>query len=211
MPFLEEAGFEAPFVFDFRVPGVTSISCDPHKYGLGPKGVSCLMFRNSSYRDSQFFCEAKWPGGLYATTALAGSRPGNIVIGTWAVMMKIGRSGYVANAKKIFEAVQGIKAAIKAEMPEISYASQQCSPVVTIVGTGKKDSINPMALKPLMAECGFILSPVQQPSGLHISMTMGIAQDWHKLVAALKKSVKKIKDHPELNTTETIATYGMTA
>jgi len=62
------------------------------------------MFRDKSYRDNQFFCEAGWNGGLYATTTLAGSRPGNIIMGTWAVMMKIGRQGYIANAKKILEA-----------------------------------------------------------------------------------------------------------
>ena len=30
VPFLEEAGFPVD-LFDFRVPGVTSISCDTHK------------------------------------------------------------------------------------------------------------------------------------------------------------------------------------
>ncbi|CAK9055510.1 unnamed protein product [Durusdinium trenchii] len=39
VPFMEKAGFSMPG-FDFRVPGVTSISCDPHKYGFAPKGSS---------------------------------------------------------------------------------------------------------------------------------------------------------------------------
>ena len=45
-PFIEELGYPLAEVFDFRVPGVTTISCDPHKYGYGPKGASILMFRN---------------------------------------------------------------------------------------------------------------------------------------------------------------------
>ena len=45
-PFVEEAGFRLPNYFDFRVPGVTSISVDPHKYAMGPKGCSVLLFRN---------------------------------------------------------------------------------------------------------------------------------------------------------------------
>lgn len=44
-PFMEDAGYDQPFLSDFRVRGVTSISCDPHKYGYGPKGLSILMFR----------------------------------------------------------------------------------------------------------------------------------------------------------------------
>ena len=44
-PFSEEAGFKPPFVTDFRVEGVTAVSCDPHKYGYGPKGNSVVLFR----------------------------------------------------------------------------------------------------------------------------------------------------------------------
>jgi sphinganine-1-phosphate aldolase len=36
MPFIEEAGFPVE-PFDFRVEGVTAISCDTHKYGFAPK------------------------------------------------------------------------------------------------------------------------------------------------------------------------------
>lgn len=37
LPFVQEAGFEIPVV-DFRLPGVTSISADTHKYANAPKG-----------------------------------------------------------------------------------------------------------------------------------------------------------------------------
>jgi hypothetical protein len=66
-------------------------------------------------------------------------------------------------------------------------------------------------MKPLLAEYGFILSPVQTPAGLHISMTLGIAQRIDKLLDALKKVVMKMKENPSLNTNEQVATYGMTA
>ena len=32
VPFMEKAGFRTKYLFDFRVEGVTTISCDPHKY-----------------------------------------------------------------------------------------------------------------------------------------------------------------------------------
>ena len=41
VPFLEKAGFPSE-PFDFRIEGVTSISCDTHKYGYAPK-VSLLL------------------------------------------------------------------------------------------------------------------------------------------------------------------------
>ena len=46
VPFLARAGGSLPSAFDFSLPGVTSISCDPHKYGFAPKGCSVLMFRS---------------------------------------------------------------------------------------------------------------------------------------------------------------------
>lgn len=42
-------------------------------------------------------------------------------------------------------------------------------------------------------------------------MTMGIAQRVDKLIDALKKVVRQMKDDPSLNTNEQVATYGMTA
>jgi glutamate/tyrosine decarboxylase-like PLP-dependent enzyme len=43
--FAEKVGFKiAPF--DFRVPGVTSISADTHKYGFTPKVRACRSFRS---------------------------------------------------------------------------------------------------------------------------------------------------------------------
>ena len=39
LPFLERLGHDVP-PWDFRVPGVTEISADVHKYGYAPKGAS---------------------------------------------------------------------------------------------------------------------------------------------------------------------------
>ena len=52
IPFMEEAGYPLP-LFDFRLPGVTSISADTHKYGYAPKGSSVIMYRNKDMRHYQ--------------------------------------------------------------------------------------------------------------------------------------------------------------
>jgi sphinganine-1-phosphate aldolase len=93
VPFTEEAGFKLPYPADFRVEGVTTISCDPHKYSCGPKGNSVLMFRNSELRRGIIFGVADWHGGFYATPSMPGSRPGQILAGTWAALMSIGKEG----------------------------------------------------------------------------------------------------------------------
>ena len=62
LPWGQELGYDIP-VFDFRIPGVTSISADTHKYGYGFKGSSVLAFRDISLRDSQYFFMTDWTGG----------------------------------------------------------------------------------------------------------------------------------------------------
>ena len=73
--------------FDFGVPGVTTISCDPHKYGFAPKGGSVLMFRSAELRHHMYTYVTDWTGGIYATPTMLGSRPGGVVAATWAAMM----------------------------------------------------------------------------------------------------------------------------
>jgi glutamate/tyrosine decarboxylase-like PLP-dependent enzyme len=42
LPWAERLGYEVP-PFDFRLPGVTSISVDTHKYGYAAKGTSVIL------------------------------------------------------------------------------------------------------------------------------------------------------------------------
>ena len=92
MPFVTECGFKLKFpIFDFRLPGITSISCDPHKYGYAPKGTSVVMFRTKELRRGTIFSVPNWEGGLYSTTCMGGSRSGAAVIGCWASLLSIGK------------------------------------------------------------------------------------------------------------------------
>ena len=89
-------GFVAPFLEkDWKLPkGITSVSCDSHKYGLAAKGVSILLYSSEKYRNHQFFVTIHWPGGLYGTPGIAGSRSGVFISSAWISMMKLGRKGF---------------------------------------------------------------------------------------------------------------------
>jgi sphinganine-1-phosphate aldolase len=93
LPFLERLGYDIP-PWDFRVPGVASISADQHKYGFAARGASSVLYRDAAYRRHQFFTKTDWPGGLYGSPTMAGSRPGGAVVAAWAVMTYLGEAGY---------------------------------------------------------------------------------------------------------------------
>jgi len=165
--FAHDAGFTDLPLFDFKLPGVTSISCDTHKYGFAMKGTSTLIYRNSKFRDEQFFCQPNWPGGVYASPTIGGSRPGGVVCATWAVMMRLGYDGYVESTRRIITTTR--------------YMTQQLShiPGVKVLGSPKLNvlawdtpnfDIYTMASK--MTDRGWSLNALQFPPGLHIAVTL---------------------------------------
>ena len=80
--------------FDFSLPGVTSVSLDAHKFGYAMKGVSIILYRNPELRKKQFFIYSDWPGGIFASTAMLGSRSGGPLAGAWAIIKNLGKEGY---------------------------------------------------------------------------------------------------------------------
>lgn len=93
LPFMRRLGHHVP-EFDFRVPGVTSISADLHKNGYAAKGASAILYRSAELRSYQFFVTADWPGGLYGSPTMSGTRPGGAIAAAWAAMMRLGMQGY---------------------------------------------------------------------------------------------------------------------
>ncbi len=94
LPFLEKLGQSVP-AWDFRVPGVTSISVDLHKYGYTAKGASVLVHRNRQLRRQQTFTTDNWLGGLYGSSGVLGTKSGGAMAAAWAVLRFLGEDGYL--------------------------------------------------------------------------------------------------------------------
>lgn len=110
-PFVEMNGAALP-AWDFRVPGVRSISSDLHKYGYCSKGASTVLFREKSLREHVFFDAGPWPMGRMVTPTLAGTRPGGAIAAAWAVLNFLGVEGYRAKQKQVVEAREKIEAGV---------------------------------------------------------------------------------------------------
>ncbi len=106
---MDKAGFPLPHPCDFRLEGATSISVDTHKYGFAPKGSSLIMYRSKEIRNYQYFTATDWPGGVYASPSMAGSRPGALLAGCWAAMLKFGVDGYTKSTQDIVGAARQIR------------------------------------------------------------------------------------------------------
>ena len=112
LPFLRDLGrLDVPF--DFRVPGVTSMSADVHKYGYASKGVSVILYRTHELARKQLFVTTDWLGGFYASTAMAGTRPAGPVAAAWAALMHIGHTGYLELTRTAHDAALALRAGIE--------------------------------------------------------------------------------------------------
>ncbi|MEM7019326.1 MAG: aspartate aminotransferase family protein [Pseudomonadota bacterium] len=103
LPMMERLGDKIP-LWDFRVPGVTSISADLHKYGYTAKGASVLLHRNRELRKHQTFLTENWLGGVYGSPGVLGTKSGGPIAAAWAVMNYIGEAGYLRLTKIAREA-----------------------------------------------------------------------------------------------------------
>jgi glutamate/tyrosine decarboxylase-like PLP-dependent enzyme len=80
-------------LWDLRVPRVTSISADVHKYGFAPKGTSVLLSRGRERHRAAWFATVDWPGYPVVNPTLAGSKPLEPAAAAWTVLEALGDDG----------------------------------------------------------------------------------------------------------------------
>jgi sphinganine-1-phosphate aldolase len=206
LPWAEKLGYEVP-PFDFRLPGVTSISVDTHKYGYAAKGSSVILYRNPELRRYQFYTTTDWPGGLYLSPTFAGSRSGALSASAWAAMLSIGEQGYLANTKKILEAASFIKNGI-GEIPELHILGNPLWDVAF-----GSDALNIYKVMDYMSEKKWSLNGLQNPAAVHICLTLRHAQEGipEKFVADLKSAVDSTRRSPDQRVEGAGRLYGMSA
>lgn len=191
LPWAEKLGYPVP-AFDFRLPGVTSMSCDTHKYGYAAKGTSVVLYRGRELRHHQFFTIADWPGGLYYSPTFSGSRPGGLSAACWASLVTMGEANYLNSAKAILDAVAVMKKGIE-EIPELKLLGETFA-----VFSFASDELNIYEVLDQMSHRKWALTGLQHPAAIHVSTTLRQAQPGvaERFVKDLKESVEHVRANP---------------
>ena len=207
LPFMEMNGRKLP-LWDYRVPGVTSLSADLHKYGFAAKGASTITYRSLDYLKHQMFVYQDWPGGVFASPALLGTRPGGAYAAAWAAMQYFGKSGYRDLAARTCAAVDRLCAGIEA-IPGLRVL---VSPQGPLLAYGASDpEVNIFAVGDQMDTKGWTINRLQNPDGLHAMVTARHLDVVDVYLADLRAAVDTVRAHPELAQQGDAATYGMMA
>lgn len=187
VPYLAKAGYDTE-PFDFRLRGVTSISCDTHKYGFAPKGNSTVLYRDEKLRSYQYFVSPDWSGGVYASPNMAGSRPGALIAGCWASMMNQGEDGYIKACHSIVGGAKKIEARIREDPALASDLSIIGRPLVSVVAF-TSTTLNIYDIADAMSHKGWHLNALQDPPAMHVAVTLPIVPVVDKLMGDLADAV----------------------
>jgi sphinganine-1-phosphate aldolase len=201
LPFVRRLGYPVP-EFDFSVPGVSSISADLHKYGYTAKGASLILYRNREIRRHQFFASMDWPGGIYASPTMSGTRPAGPIAASWALMKYLGQEGYL----KIAEAVMKTTTAIRDGVELLAGVKILGDPEMSLLALAS-DEFNIYEVGDEMTDRGWYLDRQQFPPSLHLTINFAhggmedqFLQDLAEAIAAVRRpSFERVRSRVMLN------------
>lgn len=194
-------GFVLPFVknprfspWDLSVPGVTSISADIHKYGFASKGSSVIIYNDPELRKAQFYVYTDWPGGIYASPSILGTRPGGAIAVAWTVLNMLGREGYEQQVELMLETAH----AFQKFLTSFDGIKVFGNPDMCIFSIGS-DLFDIYELGDEMHALGWMMDRQQNPSAIHLSISPIHAQIFEEFKSDFEKAYKRAR-RTDLNT-----------
>ncbi len=181
LPWWERLGETVP-PWDLRVPGVTSLSADVHKYGYATKGASTVLYASRDLYRHQFFLYDEWPGGLYGSSTSAGTRGGVPIAEAWAAVRHLGAEGYLRLAEVVRDATRGFQAGIEG----IDGLDITGDPDLSVFEFGST-TLDIGGVADVMDDRGWHLD--RQQGGLHVMVSPGHADVVDQFVVDLTDAV----------------------
>ena len=197
LPYFKRLGADVPD-FDLRVPGVTSLSVDLHKYGFTAKGASIVLYKDKRLRQKQIYACAGWTGYTIINTTIQSTKSGGPLGAAWAVLNYIGDDGYLELARKMREATRRFIDGIRA----IDGLDVMGDPDMNLVAVSS-DEVNIFHVADEMKQRGWFVQPQlaygDLKENVHLSINPKALDTVDGMLAALIESVeaaRHIEDSP---------------
>jgi len=208
-------GMALPFwpglpAWDFRVPGVTSMSIDLHKFGYAPKGVSVVLHRGRDRHRRQFFATRAWPGYPVVNPTLLGSRSAAAAAAGWALIQALGVDGYRDRADAARRATDALVAAAR-RLPGLRVVGEPVGPMFAVAADPEvpaAERIDPHHWADAVARRGFVVQPqpgLQEPGReplprtTHLTVTPVTERVLDELVPAFLAAADEVRGRPAVD------------
>ncbi len=204
LPFWAAAGGSAPQLWDFLLPGVSSISADLHKFGYAPKGASLLLFRDRELDQHRYFALTDWPGYPVVNPTVLGSRSATSLAAAWAVTTALGQAGYTSLARQIVTATRQVTRCVTG-IEGLRVFGTPTGPLLAVVadeGVDPSRRVHPHLWAAAVARRGFILQGQPEltqadgsrvPRSTHLTMTPATASVLPELTSALHGAADEVR------------------
>jgi glutamate/tyrosine decarboxylase-like PLP-dependent enzyme len=207
LPWVEKLGYALP-PWDFRVAGVCSISADVHKFGFGAKGASVLTYRSMDYLRHQFVVTTDYPGGIYISPTLLGTRAGGPIAAAWAGMMHLGENGYLALAKQLMAGAEKLREGLTA-LPGIRIVGTPCMNLLAYTTEAGGPDI--FVIADQLEDRGWMAERQQFPDCIHLTILPTNVTVIDQYLTDLKAAYDYAAAHPGATAKGNAALYGLMA
>jgi glutamate/tyrosine decarboxylase-like PLP-dependent enzyme len=195
LPYFRRLGAEVPD-FDFKIPGVTSISMDLHKYAYAAKGASVVLYRDRKLRKHQMFACSDWPGYIVVNNTMQSTKSGGPLAAAWAVMHFIGDDGYLELARELKDAAEKLVEGIGS----INGLRILGQPEMTLLAVAS-DDINLFRMADKMGEKGWYIQPQLAyagiPQNIHLSISPSNVKWIDEFLKDLRECAEKTRGAPQ--------------
>lgn len=207
LPWAERLGYWNA-LWDFRVPGVTSISVDLHKFGYAAKGASLILYRDMEMLKNQFFVSTEFRGGIYASPTLLGSRPGGAISAAWASIRHLGAEGYMDITRKLMDGAGRLRKFFRST-PGLELVGDPQLNLMAFRTTGNKPDIYVIA--DYLEERGWMVDRQQMPACIHLTVMPSNLASIAEYEQDICNALEFAREHPEAEAKGNAALYGMMA
>jgi glutamate/tyrosine decarboxylase-like PLP-dependent enzyme len=192
--FLQRLGVPIP-AYDFRVPGVSSISMDYHKYAFAAKGASVILYRSAELRRHQMYACSNWTGYTVINPTVQSTKSAGPIAASWAILHHFGDEGYLQLARTVWamteKLIQGIEA-----IPALRLLGRPQMNMLSFTS----DEVNIFHVADEMKERGWYVQPQlaygSSPENLHLSINPNSERWADDLIADLRECVEKARQLP---------------
>lgn len=193
--------------WDFRVPGVTSISADLHKFGYAPKGVSVLLHRGRRRHRAQFFATTRWPGYPVVNPTLLGSKSASPLAAAWAIVQHLGADRYADLVASVARVAAQIRARV-ASIPGLIVWGEPTGPAIALIADPSVPAaqrVDPHRLADAMLargwriqhQPGFVQTDgTRLPRSVHLTLTPVLERTLPQFSAALVEASDAVRGQP---------------
>jgi glutamate/tyrosine decarboxylase-like PLP-dependent enzyme len=178
--------------YDFRVPGVTSISMDLHKYAFAAKGASTILYRDKQLRKYQMYACSNWTGYTVINPTVQSTKSAGPIAAAWAAMHFIGDDGYLEITRAVKDATDEIVAAVDAA-PDLRLLGRPDMNLLSFAS----DSVSVFHIADEMKEHNWYVQPQlaygSSPENIHLSINPESVRWVDAMLADLHECTEKAR------------------